>query len=1003
MLRLGPSLQCPECAGELQALCFCPECRHTTIPEVVNAPDPEIACSRCGGMSPTRFVCVRATPRPGHAPPAQSCAAWYSYEQVFASAPTQGDAGHVFHEPAESDIVSPRPHATERSGKTRIRPSAPSLKGLLSQSPGWSNTASTQGNNGHVNGTGRVNGLVNGVGPAKGSGRVNGLVNGVGPARGSGRVNGLVNGRGPSMGSGRVNGLTNGRGAAKGPGRVNGLVNGIGVPDGAPTHAFPPPPPPPRRRLDPRLIIIVASLLMAVAILSGLFSPPEATREILIDGVFDDWSPVPAYPDGTTSANPDVNIRSASLKFADDSLYFRVEVAGSIFPDPADYDTIHGFFDVDGNLTTGYDLGDLGADYVARVSGSRGAVENAMLFRFEGDDSADWNGWKSVVDLSAAAKGRQVEAEVPAYLLQDFDASSLRARFASDDNLRDTSHTVVPIGLALGALRVRHESLATTLMGGPQAFLGLRFEAVGPGARVHVERVEIQASAGTSIDGVPEDFDVVEGSPVVHVITADPLTLPQGSVVSARVKSVAADHPFAIVGSEARAYVGQLPSETEKRVDGLFAEWTKPRLDGPDSPGIGRASADIVGWDGSVADDEVFLYVKLLGQALEGSLVPDRSVRPRADAGGPAGNSSAPRPPPPRIGRDYIRFYLGRDEGGGGLTLDGRSFDRLVDIQGRRGRVDNASGYRWSGTEWRWEVPVTTGIGAEELEAGILISGAAANATWIVVVTADWSGVADATEPEQREGTRGSPGLLPLHGTNALTALAKPLTNVPTVDGNCGTSSNEYQGADELSNSNLKFLVGRRSATSRVYVCLEVTADTTDDGAVDSGRLLFDRNHDGGSAPQSDDRRFRVTSGGSLTSEKGNGATWVSCGGSCYSPSAVGAFNNSRQVYEFSISFWDVWGTNSTTVNQVAGFAVLGFDDTTFTTYTWGSDNINQNNPGTWGHLQIPEFPAGLLAGVPLIVFAIAVRRASQGRTRRSGAFRRICGNSSRRLTGRMG
>jgi hypothetical protein len=207
------------------------------------------------------------------------------------------------------------------------------------------------------------------------------------------------------------------------------------------------------------------------------------------------------------------------------------------------------------------------------------------------------------------------------------------------------------------------------------------------------------------------------------------------------------------------------------------------------------------------------------------------------------------------------------------------------------------------------------------------------------------------------------------------------------VDGNCVTSSSEYHGADELSNANLKFLVGRRSATSRVYVCLEVNADTTDDGPVDSGRLVFDRNHDGGSAPQSDDRRFRVTSGGSLTSEKGNGAGWVSCGGSCYSPSAVGAFNNSRQVYEFSLSFWDVWGTNSTSASQVAGFAVLGFDDTTFTTYSWGSDNVNQNNPGTWGHLQVPEFPSILVAGVLVLSVVLTRKRiARRGNTKPAAA-----------------
>ncbi len=838
-----------------------------------------------------------------------------------------------------------------------------------------------------MNGTGRVNGLVNGRGVASGTGRVNGLVNGRGVANGTGRVNGLVNGRGVANGTGRVNGLVNGRGPAKGNGRVNGLVNGIGIPNAIP----PPPVAPPRGRFLPRHIVIAAALLMATATMVQLLSPPPQVREISIDGSFDDWKAVPAYAEGTFTTSPNVRIQSVSLKLADASLFFRVEVAGSALADPLDYDTVHGFLDVDGNLTTGYDLGELGADYLARVSGSGGVVEQAVIMRFEGDNRADWNGWKRDVDLSAAANGRELEVEVPTYLLAELAPTSLRARFASDDNAGETSHTVVPIGLALGALRVTQQVLVTTLQSGHQPFLALRFEAIGAGARVHVQRVELRTSAGAAFAAIPEDLEVVEGTPVTRVVTADPMALPQGSLVSAGVVSVVADRPFAVVGFEARAYVGQPPPENLKRIDGLFADWPNPESDETDLRGVSRSSMNIVSRDAFAAGDQVFLYVRLLGPALEGSLVPDRLLRPEPDGEGAPGASAAPPPPPPRVGRDYVRFYLGTDEVGGGITLGGRSFDRFVDVQGRGGQVDNASAYRWSGTEWEWEAPVATGLGAEELEAGALIPDAAVEGKWVIVITADWSGAADATEPEEQDGTRASPGLIPLHGTNALTALAKPLTNIPTVDGNCGTSSSEYHGADELSNANLKFLVGRRSASSRVYVCLEVTADTTDDGAVDSGRLVFDRNHDGGSVPQSDDRRFRVTSGGSLTSEKGNGAGWVSCSGSCSSPSAVGAFNNSRQVYEFSISFWDVWGTNSTSANQVAGFAVLGFDDTTFTTYTWGSDNVNQNNPGTWGHLQIPEFPSILVAGV-LVLSVVLTRKRIARRGNMKPAAARIEG-----------
>jgi len=982
VLRLDECYRCPQCSGDLQALSVCPPCRTTTVVDPLIRVEPEIACARCGSPNPTRFVCIGIPPSGPELEdsPILTCSPWFTYEEV----------AQPIHLPITADALPEIPVQPAPVAQLALEGRDPQAnralsrrRGLLSPSPSWpvlgvSNRGPVdrpRSRRGRVNGAGRVNGLINGTGPANATGRVNGLANGLGVLNGSGRVNGLALGRGAPHATGRVNGLANGRVLGGGNGRVNGLGTSVDHGDANPPGRV-------RsglRRLGLRHLALAAAFLMVTVILFGLFTPTRLTPGISIDGSFEDWRAVPSYLDGTQGANPNVRIRSVALKHVESSVYFRVELAGTAFADPVDYDTIHGFFDVDGNHTTGYDLGDLGADYLARISGSQGLVNQAVLLRFEGDNPEDWNGWRSVQGLPAASNGPGLEAEIPALLLEGFAPDSFRARFASDDNAGETSHTLVPVGLALGALRVSQKVIATTLDRGSQPFLSLQFEAIGSGARILIHRVELQTSAGAAFDAIPEDFEVSEGSPVTRVVAVDPLTLPEGSVVSAGVAGVATDRPFSVLGLEARAHVLSAPDDGVKRIDGLFTDWTNPSLDEAGSL-VHRPSMDIMGWDASSSEDTVFLYARLSGEVLEGSLVPERFVRPPAD-GGPAAGTSEARSPPPRIGRDYIRFYLSTESGGDGIRLGGRSFDRFVDVQGRGGRVENASAYRWSGEGWEWEAPVATGLGGKEIEAGALIGAGAIDAHRTVVVTADWSGIADATEAEEPKGSRGSPGLIPLDGQNALTALAKPLTNTPTVDGNCGTISTEYDGADLQSNANLKFFVGRRSGTSRLHVCLEVTADTTDDGVFDSGRLVFDRNHDGGSAPQSDDRRFRVTSGGALTSEKGNGAGWVSCGGSCYSPSGVGAFNNSRQVYEFSASFWDVWGTNSTTANQVAGFAVLAFDDTTFNTYTWGSDNVNQNNPGTWGHIQIPEFSSALV-GASLVLAVVLVRRRRPGRGR---------------------
>src|SRR3990170_3682833 len=265
MLRLDRLHRCPRCSGDLQPLSVCPECKSTTVADLLNMAGPEIACARCGARNPTRFVCMNV-PRTGPAygePLAPGCTSWYSYEEVHA-----------------------------RVGQRAPRdPEVSHRRGLLSESPNWSRWGLRAHRPTEVK--------RNSDAPANAPGRVNGLVNGSGPARGNGRVNGLVNGRG----------------VANAPGRVNGLVNGIGVPNGTALGTVRPS----RGRLDPRYLMIGAALLMAAAIGLQLVYPPPQAPEISIDGSFEDWSGVPVYAEGTYTSSPNVRIRSVSLKLADAS------------------------------------------------------------------------------------------------------------------------------------------------------------------------------------------------------------------------------------------------------------------------------------------------------------------------------------------------------------------------------------------------------------------------------------------------------------------------------------------------------------------------------------------------------------------------------------------------------------------------------------------------------------------------------------------------------------
>src|SRR3990170_653372 len=142
VLRLDECYRCPKCSGDLQALSVCPPCRTTTVVDPLIRVEPEIA--------------VQPAPV------------------------------------AQLALGGRDPQANLALSRRR---------GLLSPSPSWpvlgvSNRGPVdrpRSRRGRVNGAGRVNGLINGTGPANATGRVNGLINGTGPANATGRVNGLAN------------------------------------------------------------------------------------------------------------------------------------------------------------------------------------------------------------------------------------------------------------------------------------------------------------------------------------------------------------------------------------------------------------------------------------------------------------------------------------------------------------------------------------------------------------------------------------------------------------------------------------------------------------------------------------------------------------------------------------------------------------------------------------------------------------------------------------------
>src|SRR6266545_4883144 len=262
---------------------------------------------------------------------------------------------------------------------------------------------------------------------------------------GGGRVNGRVNGTKGSHTNGRTNGHTNG----------NGFTNGRRGRYGAPRI-----PAQPHWSHSVVGIAAVVALMVIVPILVSFLSPSPGgpTSIIRIDGDFSDWSTFPAYADSTTDAfqTPDVNLVTVKAVTQDRNLFVEAQVQGLLFQGPAANETgsVFVFVDEDNDRTTGYPIGDLGADSMVEVYGWRdvSAIQHGVsTFVFNETGVMRSNDFRRFIpggSADAAFLGSQIEIrttvrDAAKARVLVYAADNIGGRDAADGSVRPYLPTVV--------------------------------------------------------------------------------------------------------------------------------------------------------------------------------------------------------------------------------------------------------------------------------------------------------------------------------------------------------------------------------------------------------------------------------------------------------------------------------------------------------------------------------------------------------------------------------
>lgn len=836
---------------------------------------------------------------------------------------------------------------------------------------------------GRTNGIGRTNGLTNGRGATNGltnglrTGFTNGLTNGSVRGKGTGRTNGLTNGRGATNGLGRVNGLGSPRGATNGTGVINGLVNGTfrrGLRAnrfGVITHKD--------LRLGLSLVVLFLLLLGPFYVLLSTPGPTPPTR-IAPDGSLADWTAagITFLQDAVIGPQQDINFVRYSAYSENGYLSFAITVAGIALGDNAGLDGFYIFIDSDGLTTTGYEAREIGADYMVSVTGGDNAVSGAVLYEYtSASDHTNWSAWDRVRTVPAGVSAASLEVQLPPNAV-DLTASPTFLIHASDFEGNETTSRV-HFDLTLRALLVSQSPASGIVALTGQPFASLDFTAFG--GPVDVSSVSLQTlrgPPGITLTG-PSAFAVAAGTPLTQTVAVGFTSGDRGQYVAATLSpsGVGAFVPVTVEGPAVVAYLGTAPAAHQ--VDGYFGDWTGGLSF--DAGYVADRDVDIRQYAANHTGSTAFVYADVVGRMFGGSLTPERVVRP---VGGGGGSPGPPGLKPAKRGEDLFRAYIDVDNArpDGTMALGVRA-DFLVEIRGMRGTITSSRVYEWTG---RWTLSATHSVvvanDRTRFEAGLDLGTVATGEMEMAIEATDWANLVDVTavytflDVPGGGGTRGAPGFDPMNGGGAATAVVLPLSGTPTVDGNCADSV--YSEAGSFSDADISGKAGMNGLY--VYICIDVTADTDNDALSDSGYIYFDTSHNGGTTPQTDDRRFYTLSGfTSIISHKGDGSTWVLCGGTdCDSGNAAaGAFTGGHEVYEFKIRFANVWGTDSPSSSQRAGFAVIAFDTSGPNTYTWGStDPPTDTSPDTWGHIDVPEF-TDLLIPIAIVgvIYFIGRRR----------------------------
>src|SRR6267143_517048 len=353
-------------------------------------------------------------------------------------------------------------------------------------------------------------------------------------------------------------------------------------------------------------------------------------------------SSLPMFDAATTASDANVSISRYASLLDHDSLYLFASTTGGMLGDATGYDGVDFLIDSDGNPSTGFAFGGIGADAVIEVFGGNHTVAGARLYSFPVDSEVNWSRRQPGASVQAAASSGGLEIKASTYDIDRFDRSLFRVTVYADDFRGASSRSLALLSSAEGAVLLEARPLATIIGSGMSSLFQIRARAIAipPSVTWQVSNFQFNTTPGVIRSLSAESVNLTQGRPedTITVSVSAPGFFP-GQVVDVSVKGANSSVPVLVHGSTVRAYVTSPPSRIQ--IDGLFADWVSRDVSDTDLIRVKDPDLDIVRYGAATSNGTAFFHVHVAGTLLGGG-IPERLLKTPVYAGnGSSGGGTA--------------------------------------------------------------------------------------------------------------------------------------------------------------------------------------------------------------------------------------------------------------------------------------------------------------------------------------------------------------------------